>query len=214
MICRNCKTINPDGANFCRLCGSRLRIKCPVCAEYIDKSDNYCPYCGEYVKKGVSDEDEKAGVIPDKKEEFPDGLPPFISNDFKTDGTSFKIASFVAYLGLPATLIIALIAACLNVWLIKRHDILGIVNLVDYFSVVIFGYMATKGLKSFRKYSFNSLIVCYLLSIVANAFRFVYAMDPANPYDVRSWPVLSILKFVICLALLIYFLRRRQYWKR
>ena len=214
MICRNCKTINPEGANYCRLCGTKLRVKCPVCSAYTERNDNYCPYCGEYLKKyeGLRDENKEA-VIPDKENES-DGLPTFITRDFNTDGTSFSVASFVAYLGLPAALIVSLICACLNVWLIKRHDILGVVNLVDYFSIVILGYMATKGLKSFKKYSFNALIVCFVLAIAANAFRFVYAMDPTMPYDVRSWPVIAIIKFVDFIYFLVYFLRRKKYWNR
>lgn len=215
MICRNCKTINPEGANFCRLCGTKLRVKCPVCSEYVEKNDNYCSKCGEYLKKYESLYDENKAIIPDKGEgKSEDGLPPFISRDFKADGMSFNVAAFVSYLGLPATLIVSLICACLNVWLIKRHDILGIVNVVDYFSIVILGYLATKGLKSFCRYSYNALIALFTLAIMSNAFRFVYGMDPAKPYDVRSWPVLAIIKFVLFVFLLVYFLRRKKYWKR
>lgn len=212
MICWECKTINPDNANYCRFCGTALRISCPQCGEKIEKNDNYCPYCGMYLKKDAVKKDEKAG---EDKTALEDGvIPPFVTRNLVIGRTGFKIAAFISYLALPIGIICAIIAASLNVWLVKRHDILGIVNIIDYLLVVILGYIATKGLKSFQRKSYLSLIAITVLTLASNMFRFIYGIDNTHPYDVRSWPIFSLIKFVLALLTLIYFLKRDKYYSR
>lgn len=213
MICWECKTINPENANYCRFCGSTLKVSCPDCGEKIEKNDNYCPYCGKYLKKdAVEVKSEKKDRVIENIGENDSDIPPFVTRNLILDNKGFKVAAFISYLALPIGIIVAIIAASLNVWLVKKQDILGFVNIVDYLAIVVLGYIATKGLKSFHRKSYISFIIITALTMASNIFRFIYGIDNTHPYDVRYWPVFSLIKFVLAFLLFIYFIKRDKYY--
>src|SRR4051812_42246308 len=47
MICSTCQTANPDGAKFCRKCGSSLQLACTKCGAAIQADDKFCTACGQ-----------------------------------------------------------------------------------------------------------------------------------------------------------------------
>lgn len=171
-----------------------LEMKCSCCNKEIFSVFDSCPFCGAKQKDGkLEGEVYRALVI---------------------DGRGYKFASFVSYLALPVGIIVSIICACLNVWLIKRHDILGVVNTIDYLAIAVLGYIATKGLKNFKKYGFNSLMAICLLTTLSNIFRFVSSMDMENPYDIRCWKLFSIVKIVLSVLTAVYFMKRRKAYNK
>lgn len=212
MICPSCKTINQDNAFYCRHCGKAIKKKCPSCGYPIAGVDNYCINCGEKLREVAPQ-----APIKEKIEEIKKSITSesgSVTNDLVMDGHGFKVAAFVSYLGLPILLVVSIIAACLSLWLIKRHDILGLVNILDYTAVAVLSYTATKGLKNFKTYSFWSTISICILAVISNAFRFVYGIGAESPYDLRNWPFFALGKFVLALLLLIYFLKRKKYYDK
>lgn len=169
-------------------------MKCSCCNKEILSVFDSCPFCGAKQKDGKTEGEVYSTLV--------------------IDGRGYKFASFVSYLALPVGIIVSIICACLNVWLIKRHDILGIVNTADYIAIVILGYMATKGLKNFKKYGLNSLLAICFLTLISNIFRFVYGMDMENPYDIRSWKIFSLLKIVLSVLTAVYFLKRHKAYSK
>lgn len=153
-----------------------------------------CPFCGAKQKDGRMEGEVYRTLV--------------------IDGRGFKFASFVSYLALPVGIIVSIICACLSLWLIKRHEILGFVNAIDYFAIAVLGYMATKGLKNFKKYGFNSLLLICLLTLLSNIFRFVCGMNMENPYDIRYWKIFSLVKVVLSVLTAVYFLKRQKFYNK
>lgn len=216
MICPGCKTINNDAAFYCRHCGRKIKSECPHCGAPVAESDNYCIHCGEKLR-----EEAASAPIVGKIEEIKKNLTPpstgngeSVTNDLVIDGKGFKLAAFISYLGLPIGIIVSIIAACLSLWLIKRHDVLGTVNIVEYTAVAVLGYVATKGLKNFKKFSYWSMNAICILALCTNTFRFIYGIGDESPYDFRNWPIFALTKFVLALLTLIYFLKRKKYYNK
>lgn len=169
-------------------------MKCENCSREILNIFEYCPFCG-------------------KKQEHKE-IEGEVTRTLVVDGRGFRYAAFVSYLGLPVGIIISIICACLNVWLIKRSDILGAVNIIEYLAAAGLGYVATKGLKSFKRYSFVSLIVMCGLVVVSNVFRFIHTIGGESPYDLRNWSYLAVIKIVCALLTAVYFLKRSKSYSR
>jgi class 3 adenylate cyclase/tetratricopeptide (TPR) repeat protein len=46
MKCKKCDFENPDGANFCNKCGSKLELACPQCSNVNPPDSKFCNKCG------------------------------------------------------------------------------------------------------------------------------------------------------------------------
>jgi class 3 adenylate cyclase len=51
MKCPGCGFKNPEGAKFCKECGSKLELTCPECAKPIPPDSKFCLECGHNLKK-------------------------------------------------------------------------------------------------------------------------------------------------------------------
>ena len=80
MICKNCGKQVPDGARFCRFCGTALTEEpatkkervCPACGETGEENQLYCDKCGTLLVERTV----KAAVsIPKKKQPENSGKP-------------------------------------------------------------------------------------------------------------------------------------------
>ena len=58
MKCSRCQDENPEGRKFCRECGAKLSIICPICSFENLFGDKFCGGCGTKLDPGV----EKAAV--------------------------------------------------------------------------------------------------------------------------------------------------------
>jgi hypothetical protein len=50
MDCRSCGVVNAPGRRYCRECGSRLGLSCPVCHFFNAIEDKHCGGCGRRLK--------------------------------------------------------------------------------------------------------------------------------------------------------------------
>lgn len=71
MNCPNCNNENPEGAIFCKSCGSKLsqNIVCPVCGKECSEKMHYCPSCGSSLDGSPSvaeNAEETAQKAPEK----------------------------------------------------------------------------------------------------------------------------------------------------
>ncbi|WP_042877566.1 adenylate/guanylate cyclase domain-containing protein [Cupriavidus necator] len=62
MRCTNCGSDNPDGAKFCKDCGTRLSRRCPNCGHESGSADKFCTECG--ASFATSTEEASGGTQP------------------------------------------------------------------------------------------------------------------------------------------------------
>lgn len=48
LVCKNCGTVNPSDAHFCKTCGEPLTktTECPTCHSTLEGDEKFCPHCG------------------------------------------------------------------------------------------------------------------------------------------------------------------------
>ena len=46
MQCPRCRAENRTGAQFCRVCGTRLEAVCPACGLRVEPASRFCDACG------------------------------------------------------------------------------------------------------------------------------------------------------------------------
>lgn len=53
MDCRSCGVVNAPGRRYCRECGERLGLPCPVCHFFNAVEDKHCGGCGRRIQPDV-----------------------------------------------------------------------------------------------------------------------------------------------------------------
>ena len=53
MDCRSCSVVNAPGRRYCRECGTRLGLSCPVCHFFNAVEDKHCGGCGRRQQSGA-----------------------------------------------------------------------------------------------------------------------------------------------------------------
>lgn len=75
MKCNMCKSTNPEGANFCNVCGAKLDPVCSTCGKINPAGSNYCNGCG----KELQAVEKAEAVVADELHPY---TPKFLSDNF------------------------------------------------------------------------------------------------------------------------------------
>ena len=72
MKCKKCNFENPDGANFCNKCGSKLELACPQCSNVNPPDSKFCNKCGHnLINSYTAAESSKIAHQPARLSETP-----------------------------------------------------------------------------------------------------------------------------------------------
>ena len=72
MKCKKCDFENPEGANFCNKCGSKLELACPQCSNVNPPDSKFCNKCGHnLINSDTAAESSKIAHQPARLSESP-----------------------------------------------------------------------------------------------------------------------------------------------
>jgi len=81
--CPSCGTTLPDGASFCKHCGTALEQTCPECGTSVPGTANFCPNCRAELGRGNGDSRSDDGAFRLQPHEFGRRL---LGSDLDADG--------------------------------------------------------------------------------------------------------------------------------
>lgn len=139
----------------------------------------------------------------EEEEKADENIPQVVQWSTKIDGKAFRFAAFFSYVCAPISCVANVILGIVLLFL--HYDILIFVAwaLVCFLAALIM-FVCASGLKYFKKFAFDMLIVYLAFTIFLNL---MVVVCNRNEYS-------SFITAVILIFSLIYFLRRREYYTR